>query len=123
MSAKEGCILGDILGVGYLPKEGLHFPSRSKSDQHSTWIFTHIGPGMRYLSWRQDGIASLQPHLFLSQLNENFAFDHIEPLVLIMMQVPGRTALSQVAVFDHEQPAFGILRGNFEFDRSKTEWV
>jgi hypothetical protein len=75
---------------------------------------------MRHLARRKQGITGLESQPFLSNLNDKIAFGRIEPLVLIVMQVPRRAAFCVKGIFQNEQPA-AILRDDLEVNGTDAE--
>jgi len=60
---------------------------------------------MRHLAGSENRITRLQPKSFVPDLRDVIPFDHIEPLILIVVQVARNTALFPVAMFHREETA------------------
>jgi hypothetical protein len=68
---------------------------------------------MGYPAWRKQRVARSESEPFLSNLNDELAFNGVEPLVLVVMQVPSRTTLCVERVFENEETTM-VLRGHLE---------
>jgi hypothetical protein len=66
----------------------------------------------------KDGVSRFQTMPLSADLHQILTFNHIEPLVLIVVQMPRRAALLLVAMLHDEETALAILSGHFEGRRT-----
>jgi hypothetical protein len=101
---KESLVLrGHCVGFGYVEKECLHPASGGKGDQDSSAAISREGPDVRYLPAGEDGVALVQGEPLVADLNEKLTFKHVEPLVLVQMQMARGTAFVMGRLLDGEE--------------------
>jgi len=74
---------------------------------------------VRYTPRAQHRVAAPQCLPLVPHLDRELALEGVEPLVLVEMQMPRRTALAVEGVLEHQQAAAG--RDHLEVDRADAE--
>jgi hypothetical protein len=69
---------------------------------------------VRYLSRREDRIPGSQLVALLADLDYVFALDSVEPLVLLVVQVPRRPALVELGYLDNGEAAERVEGRNLD---------
>src|SRR5690349_17263978 len=106
--------------LGHFTKERFHFACRQEGDQYPAPRFTDICPNVGHLAWCEERIAWLESHPLLPNLDQKLAFQHVEPLVLVIMEVSGRAAFRVECVLKDEETAV-VVRDNLESNRADTK--
>src|SRR5918997_5553598 len=75
-----------------------------------------MGPGVRYLPRREDRIPGPQLVAFLADLDYVFALDNVEPLVLLVVQVPRWPTLVESGYLGHGEAAVRVEGRNLDVD-------
>ena len=99
-----------------LLKECLHFASRLEANEYLPWHFADVRPDVGNPPRRQKRIAGSQPYPLLSDFEDILAVHHIEPFLLIVMEMTWRTAFTQTDLLEYEQPPIGVPTGDFVRD-------
>ncbi len=108
------------IGLGHFAKEALHSAGWRERDQNPAAVATDVGPHVRYLARSQQRIARSQPELLLADFEDKLTFNHMEPLVLVVVQVSRRATLGTESVFENKQTAT-IPGGKSEGDRANAK--
>ncbi len=106
---------GHCVCFGDFAKECFHLPGRGKHDENSSSVISIEGPNMGHLTRAEQRITWLQAHPFPSDLKNKFTLHNVKPLILVMMQVPGRAAFLVKGVFKDKKVAVILMR-NFKID-------
>src|SRR5580704_7357522 len=78
---------------------------------------------MRNPARPQDRFPRTQCRPAVVNLKQHLTLHHVEPLFLMEMEVPWRTALHQVLVFNHEQAAIGLAWHRLKQNRAVSQRV
>jgi hypothetical protein len=107
---EESGILRDH-GVGFADatEEGFHLACGGEGDEQLSGAAAGEGPGVRQISGGEDGVAGVEGAAFGADFDEELAFEGVEPLVLMGMDVAGWAALLVVGVLDDEEFAVGVF--------------
>jgi hypothetical protein len=62
----------------------------------------------------------LEAQAFLTDLDKKLAFDYVEPLVLVIMEVSGRAAFGVEGVLENEETA-AVMWDNLESNRAHAK--
>ena len=86
MRAPESRVLGRH-GVGFchLTEEGFHLSSRHERDQNTPLSCADMRPDVWHFAWPQDRIARSERCACLADFDYKFAFQYVEPFVLLVM--------------------------------------
>lgn len=78
---------------------------------------------MWHISRREDRLAVSQRHPVVPNFKENLSLYHVEPLVLVQMDVARWAAFLAGRMLDDEQLSICVSRRDLEGDRCNTEIV
>ena len=122
--AEESGVLCDH-GVGFADaaEEGFHPACGGEGDEQLSGAVAGEGPGVGQISWCEERVAGAQGVAFGADLGDELAFEDVEPLVLMGMEVAGWAALRAVGVFDDEEFAVSVLSEDLEGDGGDAEVV
>src|SRR5215204_7181064 len=97
-------------------EERLYLTRGLQGSDQSSGPLPDIGPDVRYLSRREDRISG--PHLvaLLADLDYVFTLDNVEPLVLLVVQVPRRPALVESGYLGNGEAAVRVEGRNLDVD-------
>lgn len=101
--AKKCSILHRWIRYGGSAEELLHLTRRSESDQHSPRNFADRSKRVRNVAGRKNGLSGAEMFAVVSDLKKDLAPYHVEPLLLMGVQVKRWTTFHQVGVFNDEQ--------------------
>src|SRR5215217_1116628 len=90
-------------------EERLYLARRLQSDYQSSRPLPDVCPHMRHLSWRENAIS--RPQLLvalLADLDHVLALDDVEPLFLLVVQVPRWAAFVDVDELTDGEAAVGV---------------
>jgi hypothetical protein len=104
----QGWLLCDFLEVGF------HLPGRLKRHEHPACFVSDMCPHVRHHSWCEKRVAWFQPRHFGPNFEEVLPVQDMEPFLLFMMQMTGRTALAHIRRLKNKKPTVSILSSNFE---------
>jgi hypothetical protein len=122
--AEEGGILRDHrVGLADSTEERFHLARRGEGDEKPSGTVAGEGPGVGKVSGGEDGVARAQGAAFGADLDEELAFESVEPLVLMRMDVARWSALGMVGVLDDEELAVSVLGEDLEGDGGDAEVV
>lgn len=107
------------VGPRGLAEEGLYPAGRREGDQDPPTSVADEGPDVRHTARPQKGISRPQDVPLVPHLDDELALESVEPLVLLEVQMPGRTAPGVERVLEHEQSA--VRRDHLEVDRADAE--
>jgi hypothetical protein len=94
-----------------------HFPRRTEGNQHASRSCTDGRKRVRDAARSQHGFARTQIYSLLTHLEYHFPFQHIEPFLLIEMQVKRRAAGLEMLVLNDKEAAVGVTARHFEKER------
>src|SRR5215212_6505783 len=80
-----------------------------------------MGPGVRYLSRPEERIPWPQLVALLANLDHVLALQDVEPLVLLVVQVPSWPALVQRGYLGYGESAVGVQGRNLDVDQRPRE--
>src|SRR5215208_6932717 len=80
-----------------------------------------MGPGVRYLSRPKERIPWPQLVALISDLDHVLALEDVEPLVLLVVQVPSWPALLQRGDLGYGESAVGVQGRNLDVDQRPRE--
>ncbi|HZW04897.1 MAG TPA: hypothetical protein VFF68_13270 [Anaerolineaceae bacterium] len=104
---------GHRIGLGDFPEERFHFPGRQEGNQDPAGAIPIERPYMGHVSRPQQAVAWRQTHPFWPHFEDKFAFQDVEPLLLVKVQVPGRAAFLMEGVLQNKK-AGTVIRCDFE---------
>src|ERR687886_2877188 len=89
-------------------EERLYLARRLLSGDQPSPPLPDVSPHMRHLSRRENGISRPQLVALLANLDHVLALEGVEPLFLLVVQVPSRSALVDVDDLTHVEAAVGV---------------
>jgi hypothetical protein len=104
-------------------KKASILPAGGEGDEQLSGAVAGEGPGVGQISWCEERVAGAQGVAFGADLGDELAFEDVEPLVLMGMEVAGWAALRAVGVFDDEEFAVSVLGEDLEGDGGDAEVV
>jgi hypothetical protein len=97
-------------------EERLYLARGLQGDDHPSPPFPDVGPNMSHLSRSEDRISRAKLVALLADLDYVLALDDVEPLLLLVVQVPRRSALLDVDELPHGQATVRVQGRNLEID-------
>src|SRR5579883_271971 len=121
VSAPQLRVLGrHRVGPGHCAEKSLHLPCGQEGNQNAATRLPDKGPDMWNPPRGQQGLARLETETLRANLELKLAFEHIEPFILLIMQVTGRTALRLERVLEDQRIA-RVRRDHFEGNAANTQ--
>ncbi len=74
-------------------------------------------PDVGHHAWREQRVACAQGDRLVADLERELSFDDVEPLVLLVVEVPRWSALAHVDVLKEEQRAVAVLARDLDLER------
>src|SRR5919205_1468453 len=102
-------------------EELLYLARRLQGGDQPSRPLPDIGPGVRHLSRPEERIPWPQLVALLADLDRVLAFDDVEPLVLLVVQVPGRPALPQRGDLGDGESSARVQGRNLDVDQRPRE--
>src|SRR6478672_11670646 len=122
MRAEEvGVLLRHRVGRRDDAEERLHLPGGREGDEDAPAPRADMRPDVRDAPWRQQRVAGTQPRTLIADLDHELAFECVEDLVLLVVQMAWRSALRGEDVLQDEEVATVILRRHLELDGADAE--
>jgi len=94
-----------------------------EGDEHVAGLFADSAEAVRDHARTEDGFAGMEQLALAAYLEEHRSLHDVEPLILMQVEVNGRTAFEQVLVLDGEDGAAAVARGDLEEDGAEAEGV
>ena len=96
-------------------EEIFHLASWREPHQHPSRILTDVGPRMRYIPWREYGIAGPKREALIAYLDHDFvALNEVEPFFLCIVQMAHRPTLWNVAMLYQKETGLGVFGKDLE---------
>jgi hypothetical protein len=82
----------------------------------------HVGPHVLYLARSEDTVSRTSLVALLADLDDVLALHYVEPLVLLVVQVPDRPAFVHRGDLGNGESAVGVQGRNLDVDERSCEW-
>ena len=111
---KRAASWGRSLCGGDFVEERLHLAGGGEDDDHLAGAVADAGPDVRDVAGADDGVAGVECEALAADLGDELAFEDVEGLVLVGMDVKGWAAALVHVMLDHEEIAVAVLGEDFE---------
>lgn len=98
----------------HVVEQPLHFSGWREGDEEPAGSTADAGPDVRNAARSKSGVAGVEGNALVAYLGDVLTFENVEPLVLMGMNVAGRTTSSEAVVLHGKERSLSVRSEDFE---------